>query len=196
MAWRFWHLPSVMNLIGCGTDQEPAKVCRRGFEIRRESKWKSIEIKLWLWLWISDIIWWISHGSLMDLWWFVSFVLSTFDVFVQGNTPYDPFPGGGWRNSMKWYVSKKSQPHQPCSCQLRVWHEGLRVHYQETWGGEGKRELGHWKQRKPGVFSAIKKEWRGSGCMKHSPRKTQGSQNRIWQKESKIVPLKDKLNWK
>ncbi len=84
MAWRFWHLPSVMNLIGYGTDQEPAKVCRRGSEgeenqNENQSKFSTVD----LWYHLMDFSW-ISDGSLMIC--FLIFFLCT------GKQPYDPFP--------------------------------------------------------------------------------------------------------
>lgn len=56
---------------------------------RRESKWKSIEI-----LTVDLSYHLMDFWSLMNLWWFVSFFLSTFDVFVQGNNPTTLSPGG------------------------------------------------------------------------------------------------------
>ena len=80
-------------------DVVPTKSLQRS----AEEDWRAKRIKMKInrnqsnfSLWISDLIWWISSdGSLMDLWWFVSFCLSTFDVVVQGNTPYDPFAREG-----------------------------------------------------------------------------------------------------
>ena len=126
MVWRFWHLPSVMNLIGCGTDQEPAKVCRRGLEREEnQQKWKSIEIN-----WNYDCGFLISSHDISwisNLWWFVSRSLDLWCLCTE-KQPYDPFPGGfeeiPW-SDVSLRISTPQLLHS--TCQLRVGHEGLSI---------------------------------------------------------------------
>lgn len=141
MAWRFWHLPSVMNLIGCGTDQEPAKVCRRGLEgeeNQNENQSKS-SYHCGFSLWISDIIWWISMDfwSLMDLSWFVSFFLSTFDVVVQGNTPTTLFSGGVEEIPWSDVSLRNPKPTNPAPVNCGF---GMKASASAAWKSSGKKK--------------------------------------------------------